>query len=443
MLFVLRIRGLYLALATMAFAAAMDNVIFPWSAIFGFNGSVVVPKPALFGFNLGSPKAFTIFLAVVFALFSIAILALRRGPFGRVLVATKDSEAACATLGLSLTTTKLLVFTLSAAMAGLAGAFLGAASSVASGTDFEMFESLLILAVVAIGGASVCSGALAGGLALGFLPGNAEDIFIGAGTVVLAFYSDGVLPLFFARFRRWWSGLTAPTTPTTPTTPARAIPPGAGAGAWAARAGRSGGAGPEARWNQGCTEDLGEPPPGGGHPGDAARPAPGSRTRAGGRTRMGRERVAAVTEPGGASVDCHACRSRPSHPGPRHPGREPGAGGRIVQQRAVDPVLVPADDLGQAHRAEDLGQAHGADDRGRAHARPGHPTHPAPCATERARRHDRRPGRHPDRWGCEGSRAQWPDRGGAGVHPGRLLLRRQRQAQALLQQARGPTRSCW
>ena len=172
----------------------MDNAIFPWSAIFGFNGSVVVPKPSLFGLHMSSPKSFTIFLAVVFALFSIGILALRRGPFGRVLVAAKDSEAACATLGLSLTTTKLGVFTLSAAMAGVAGALFGAAESVATGIDFEMFESLLILAVVAIGGASVCSGALAGGLALGFLPGNAEDVFIGAGTIVLAFYSDGVLP---------------------------------------------------------------------------------------------------------------------------------------------------------------------------------------------------------------------------------------------------------
>jgi branched-chain amino acid transport system permease protein len=206
----LRLRGLYLALATMAFATACDNALFPWSAIFGFNGSVAVAKPTLFGLHMNSPKSFTIFLAVVFAVLSIAILALRRGPFGRVLVATKDSEAACATLGLSLTTTKLAVFMLSAAMAGVAGALFGAASSVASGTDFEMFESLLILAVVAIGGASVCSGALAGGLALGFLPANAQDVFIGAGTILLAFYADGVLPLVYDRFNRWWSGLGAP-----------------------------------------------------------------------------------------------------------------------------------------------------------------------------------------------------------------------------------------
>ncbi len=71
-------------------------------------------------------------------------------------------------------------------------------------------RACLILAVVAIGGASVCSGALAGGLAIGFLPANAQDVFIGAGTLALAFYPDGVLPLASARFHHWWSGLTAP-----------------------------------------------------------------------------------------------------------------------------------------------------------------------------------------------------------------------------------------
>jgi ABC-type branched-subunit amino acid transport system permease subunit len=80
-------------------------------------------------------------------------------------------------------------------MAGTAGALFGAAEAVAGGPNFEMLESLLILAVVAIGGASVCSGALTGGLAVGFLPGNAQDVFIGAGTVALAFLPRrGVAP---------------------------------------------------------------------------------------------------------------------------------------------------------------------------------------------------------------------------------------------------------
>ena len=187
------------------------------------------------------------------------MLALRRGPFGRVLVATKDSEAACATLGLSLTTTKLVVFTLSAAMAGL-GRRLPRRGPPRwpAGTDFEMFESLLILAVVAIGGASVCSGALAGGLALGFLPGNAEDIFIGAGTVVLAFYSDGVLPAGLRRFHRVVGGPRQRPA-------AQPVP--------VARAedGPGGSPGP------GRPEPGGDPPSGGGAPGHAIVRGPGSR----------------------------------------------------------------------------------------------------------------------------------------------------------------------
>jgi branched-chain amino acid transport system permease protein len=198
----LRLRGLYLALATMAFASAMDNMFFPWSAIFGFNGSVHIFRPSAFGVSVSTDKAFDIFLAVTFALLSIALLAMRRGQFGRVLIAMKDSEAACATLGLSLTRTKLVVFTLSAAIAGLAGALLGGAESVAGGTNFEMFYSLLILAVVAIGGASLCTSALVGGLVLGFLPSGLQGLFIGGGTFLLATYNEGLLPVFFSRLSR-------------------------------------------------------------------------------------------------------------------------------------------------------------------------------------------------------------------------------------------------
>jgi branched-chain amino acid transport system permease protein len=198
----LRLRGLYLALATMAFAAAMDNMFFP--SAFGYNGSVPIAKPTLFGLHVDGDKAFVIFLAVVFALLSIGLLALRRGPFGRVLMAMKDSEAACATLGLSLTMTKLIVFTLSAAIAGLAGAFLGAAGSVAGATDFEMFYSLLVLAVVAVGGAATCSGALLGGMVLGFLPGGVEFVAVGGAGVVLGSNPEGIMPTIYGRIGRLW-----------------------------------------------------------------------------------------------------------------------------------------------------------------------------------------------------------------------------------------------
>ncbi len=198
----LRLRGLYLALATLAFAAAMDNMLFPWSAVFGFDGSVSIARPNLFGWHVTSDKGFDILLAVVFALASIGFLALRRGAFGRTLIAMKDSEAACATLGLSLTMTKLAVFTMSAATAGLAGALLAGAKSVAGATDYQMFYSLLVLAAVAVGGLSLCTSALIGGIAIGFLPSNWEGIFIGVGAVLLARFSEGLLPAFFAFVRR-------------------------------------------------------------------------------------------------------------------------------------------------------------------------------------------------------------------------------------------------
>jgi branched-chain amino acid transport system permease protein len=205
----LRLRGLYLALATMAFATLMDNGFFPWSAAFGFNGSVEIAPPHVFGLHISGGRSLDIFLAVVFALLSIGLLALRRGPFGRVLIAMKDSEPACSTLGLSLTMTKLAVFAMSAAIAGLAGALYGAASSVTGPLDFEMFYSLLVLAATAVCGAATCSGALAGGMLLGFIPSSIEYITIGAAGVILGANPDGLISIVLLWSRRNWHSLIA------------------------------------------------------------------------------------------------------------------------------------------------------------------------------------------------------------------------------------------
>ena len=207
----LRMRGLYLALATMAFATAMDNMVFPAPAIFSYNGSVTIRRPDIFGMHFTGQSSYVIFLAVVFAILSAALLALRRGPFGRVLSAMKDSEAACATLGLSLTTTKLAVFSLSAAIAGLAGALYGGMVSVAGSTDFQMLQSLPILLLAVVGGVATASGALFGGLSLGLLPlvqglfpSLAGITLLGSGLagVTLGSNPDGVMVGLFDRLRR-------------------------------------------------------------------------------------------------------------------------------------------------------------------------------------------------------------------------------------------------
>jgi branched-chain amino acid transport system permease protein len=210
-IFTLRFRSLYLALATMAFAVAMDNMFFPAPSVFTFDGSVHIPRPTLFGLNVNGEHAFIVFLAVVFALLSIGLLALRRGPFGRVLASMKDSQAACATLGLNLTTTKLAVFALSAALAGLGGALYGGMQTIAGSLNFQMEQSLPVLLLVVVYGVTTTSGALFGGLSLGIirifasrypsLANNLEYLTTGLAAITLGSYPDGVVPGVAAKMR--------------------------------------------------------------------------------------------------------------------------------------------------------------------------------------------------------------------------------------------------
>ena len=172
----LRLQGLYLALATMAFARMSEFVIFDQPEVFGNEGKRVPPLDIFgFGFNepfsllgidFGPDAAFLLFVTAVFCVVGIGVVMLRRGRFGRRLVAMRDSPAACATLGVNLFSTKLAVFGLSAAIAGLGGALLGMQRGSAGTADFQMVAGLPWLLLVVVGGVSVVSGAVFGGFAL-------------------------------------------------------------------------------------------------------------------------------------------------------------------------------------------------------------------------------------------------------------------------------------
>ncbi len=164
----LRLQGLYLALTTMAFGVLAQEMLFPRSWLFG-SGTRDVPRLDIFGISLAGEQTYFVVLAVAFAILGILVLTLRRGRFGRLVSAMRDSPAACTTLGVNLTTTKLGVFALSAAMAGLAGAFYGGLRGSAQTVDFYMFQSLPVLLMAVIGGITTVSGALFGGLLLGIL----------------------------------------------------------------------------------------------------------------------------------------------------------------------------------------------------------------------------------------------------------------------------------
>jgi branched-chain amino acid transport system permease protein len=196
----LRLQGLYLALSTLAFAVLMDKMVFP-SENFFYIGTVNVDRLDVPGISLDGTRAWFIFLAVAYALLAALVLAIRRAPFGRQLVATRDSPAACATLGLGLTRTKFVVFSLSAAMAGLGGGLYAGLKEGITANSFTMSVGLSILLLGVIGGIETTSGPLLAGLvfagaevladdypALEFLPTTGIAVV----AIALAFHPDGV-----------------------------------------------------------------------------------------------------------------------------------------------------------------------------------------------------------------------------------------------------------
>jgi branched-chain amino acid transport system permease protein len=208
----LRLRGLYLGLGTLAFAVAMDKLVFETQNLgFGLGGSLEVARPSILGLSLDSERAFAIFTALAFVALAFVVLAIRRGRFGRLILATRDSPAACGTLGLSITSTRVLLFVVSAAMAGVAGGVY-AGMFVSVGADqFAMFQSLPILLLAVIGGVTSVTGALIGGLALGMSPameaaypalGGLLYLMIGLMAIAVGRYQNGVAGMLFNLARR-------------------------------------------------------------------------------------------------------------------------------------------------------------------------------------------------------------------------------------------------
>lgn len=160
----IRLRGLYLALATAAFAVMMDNLVFNQGAVMP-NGSLAVGRLDVLGVSFDGDRAHLVLIAVVFGLVATVLVWMRGRPFGRRLLAMKSSDAACVTLGVNLATTKLQVFTLSAGIAGLGGALYSAQlTSVGPGT-FNFLNGLPIVLFAVIGGIGAVGGALFGGVA--------------------------------------------------------------------------------------------------------------------------------------------------------------------------------------------------------------------------------------------------------------------------------------
>jgi len=192
----LRLRGLYLALATLAFAVLMDNVFFIHEDVFGNLGAVRVERLQVAGISFAGERAYFVLLAAVFGAVAVGLLALRRGSFGRRLSALRDSPVACTMMGLDTTVTKLQVFALSSAIAALGGALYAGLAQTATAADYEMFDSLPVVLLAVLGGITAVSGALVGGLVLAGFPVLADNVsFLES----LAILGPGLIGITLAR----------------------------------------------------------------------------------------------------------------------------------------------------------------------------------------------------------------------------------------------------
>lgn len=171
----LRLKGLYLALATMAFAEVADKVLVRHPSMLDPSATGVLFKPVnFFGITISSSasdrKAFLMFLVVAFALLFFMLEMLRRTRWARRWIAMSDSPAASATIGVNLTTTKMMVFMLSGAMAGFAGCMIGLQRGALSVDSFPLFAGLPLVLLIAVQGVRYPVSAFMGLIGLASFP---------------------------------------------------------------------------------------------------------------------------------------------------------------------------------------------------------------------------------------------------------------------------------
>ena len=167
---VLRLGGVWLAIATLAFAFFFDAVMVKFSWVGGGTTALLtgtrVPRPLLGPIDFASDRAFLVLAMVVLVIVSIVVIQLREGTFGRTLTALRGSEVAAASIGISAARARIVAFAVSAAIAGLGGALLSMhQQNVNYITNFGPVNALFWLVIVVALGARTVEGAIQAGAA--------------------------------------------------------------------------------------------------------------------------------------------------------------------------------------------------------------------------------------------------------------------------------------
>ncbi|MCW5730791.1 MAG: branched-chain amino acid ABC transporter permease [Alphaproteobacteria bacterium] len=166
----LRMTGIYLAIATLAFAQIIEQVFIRWESVTGGFAGFPVPKPTLFGAAVDGDREFYFVCLVVLVLVIVAAINLLRSPTGRAWVAIRDSEIAAQSMGVNLAIYKTSAFGISAFFTGIAGALFAHKISYLAPDIFTILLSIQLLLMVVVGGLGSLHGAIYGAVFVVLLP---------------------------------------------------------------------------------------------------------------------------------------------------------------------------------------------------------------------------------------------------------------------------------
>ncbi len=194
----LRVRGQYLIMVTMGFSEIVRLVAVNWSDLTGgASGVSKIPSPAIGGLHFETKTSIYYLFLVIAAVMIFIAWRVRRTKYGRAFLAIRDGELAADVMGLNTTYVKVVAFFLSAVFAGVGGNMFASSYNYISPDTFTLSQTVLILAMLLLGGEGSISGAVVGAVILTYLPEllrftNNYYIFIyGALIVIITLFLPG------------------------------------------------------------------------------------------------------------------------------------------------------------------------------------------------------------------------------------------------------------
>ena len=166
----LRVKGIYLGIATLSFGFIVEEGLARWESVTGGNAGKHVEAIAILGWKADTEASFYGVCLVVTVLATLAVINLLRAPTGRAFVAIRDSEISAQSMGIHLARYKTLSFMISAALAGIGGALYAHKLQFISPDQFNILQSIDLLLMVVIGGLGSIHGAFLGAIFLITMP---------------------------------------------------------------------------------------------------------------------------------------------------------------------------------------------------------------------------------------------------------------------------------